>query len=177
MIKNNNIPYYLVVIILFILFKFGFRLATNNSLLLLLKPTDYLVGILIGSKSVYFANSGYYHNQLNFLIDKSCSGFNFMLLSFLMLTLLGLKHFDSNVKKVITIPVAIITAYLLTIFANTSRIFSSIVVQNHTNNSLVNYQNIIHESIGITIYLTFLVLTYFLVDKNLINWRTDAKLT
>lgn len=173
---NKNIPYYLTAVVLFILLKFGFTLADNDNLTFLLKPTDKLVGLLTGSHSVYLADKGFYHDKLNILIDKSCSGFNFWILCFLVFTYLTVKHLDKPLHKILTIPTALFGAYLLTIFVNTSRIFVSIIVQNQTKILFANQQHLIHEAVGIITNLTFLVLTYYLIEKILIHKQHNAKL-
>ncbi|MFY7672063.1 exosortase K [Tenacibaculum sp. MEBiC06402] len=172
---NKNIPYYLTAVGLFILLKFGFTLADNNDLTFLLKPTDKLVGLLTGSHSIYLSDSGYFHEHLNIVIDKSCSGFNFWILCFLLFTYLTVKHFDKTLSKTLTIPTTLIGAYLLTIFVNTSRVFASIVVETQTKRILLNQQHIIHEAIGIITNLTFLILAYVLIEKLLTHKRYNAK--
>ncbi len=173
---NKNIPYYLVTVGLFILLKFGYTLADNNSLTFLLKPTDKLVNLLTGSHS-YYTDNGYYHEKLNILIDKSCSGFNFWILCFLLFTYLIIKYFEKPLYKILTIPTVLVCSYLLTIFVNTSRIFASIVVQNQTKNILLNQQHLVHETIGIFTNLSFLILVYYLIEKILIQIRQNEKLT
>lgn len=165
MTTNKNLIYYLLTIGIFILLKFWFINADNNSLAFILKPTDKLVGILINSESIYLPENGYYHDRLNILIDKSCSGFNFWLLCFLMLFFLTLKYLKKNSHKLLSIPVTIISAYILTILVTTSRIFVSIIIQNLPVSFPNIGQNIIHESIGIITNLSFLILFYFLADK------------
>ncbi|WP_296620372.1 exosortase K [Marivirga sp.] len=172
---NKNIPYYLTAVGIFILLKFGFTLADNNDLAFLLKPTDKLFGFLTGSHSIYLSESGYFHEHLNIIIDKSCSGFNFWVLCFLLFTYLTVKHSDKTLSKILIIPTALIGAYLLTIFVNTSRIFASIVVQTQTESIFLNQQHIIHEAIGIITNLTFLILAYVLIEKLLIHKRYNAK--
>jgi exosortase K len=174
---NKNIPYYLTAVGLFILLKFGFTFADNDNLTFLLKPTDKLVGFLTGSHSVYLTDKGFYHDKLNILIDKSCSGFNFWILSFLVFTYLIVKYFDKPFYKILTISTVLFGVYLLTIFVNTSRIFVSVIVQNQTKNIFANQQHLIHEAVGIITNLTFLVLTYYLIEKFLIHRQHNAKLT
>jgi exosortase K len=172
---NKNIPYYLTTVGLFILMKFGFTIAGNNDLTFLLKPTEKLIGLLTGSQSVYLSESGYFHEHLNIIIDKSCSGFNFWILCFLLFTYLTVRHFDKSIHKFLTIPTALFGAYVLTIFVNTSRIFVSIVVQSQTKSIFLNHQDIIHEAIGITTNLTFLILAYVLIENFLNHKRYNAK--
>ena len=172
---NKNIPYYLLSVGLFILLKFGFTLADNKDLIFLLKPTDKFIGLLTGSQSVYLSDSGYYHQTLNIIIDKSCSGFNFWMLSFLVFTYSTIKNIDKPLHKLLSIKIVLLGAYLLTIFVNTSRIFASIVVRNQTKNILLNQQHIIHEAIGIITNMSFLILTYVLIEKLLTHKRYNAK--
>lgn len=174
---NKNLPYYFLAVVLFILLKFSFTHANNNDLTFLIKPTDKLVGLLTGSQSIFISDKGYFHEKLNIIIDKSCSGFNFWILCFLLLTYLTIKHFNRVLSKIIIIPIALIIAYLLTIFVNTSRIFASIVVQAQTKKVLLNQQNLIHEIIGITTNLTFLIVAYLLIGKLLNHKRFNAKFT
>ncbi len=174
---NKDIPYYLTAAGLFILLKFAFTQADLSDINFLLKPTNHLVGLLTGSSAVYTSDTGYYHEQLHIIIDKSCSGFNFWVLGFLLFTYVIVKHSDKTLSKILAMPVALAVAYLLTIFVNTSRIFASIVVQTFTDTAFPNHQHLIHETIGIITNLTFLVLAYVLIEKLLIHKRYHAKFT
>ena len=156
-----------MAIVLFVILKFCYTLADNNSMLFLLKPTNISVSLLTGSQSVYSADDGYYHKALNILIDKSCSGFNFWLLSFLLFTLLLRKYNNKTALKILVIPMSLLCAYLLTIFANSSRIYASIIVQYHTESIFSGRQHLIHEAVGIITNLSFLVLAYFLTERKL----------
>jgi len=173
---NRNIPYYLVAVGLFVLLKIGFTFADNENLTFLLKPTDKLVGLLTGSQSVFLTDSGFFHEKMNIVIDKSCSGFNFWILCFLVFVYLGLKYFDKHLHKFLIFPMALFCAYLLTVFANVSRIFASIIVQNQTVNIFPNQQYLFHEAVGIITYFSFLVLSYYLIEKFL-KHKNYAKLT
>lgn len=175
MLRNKNLPYYLTAFGIFILLKFGFTLTDTEDLAFLLKPTDKLVGLLTGSHAVYNPANGYYHANINVLIDKSCSGFNFWILSFLIFTYLTIKYVDTTLVKIISFPVTLVGSYLLTIVVNTSRIFTSIVIQNQTKN-MVEQQHFIHEGIGIITNLSFLVLCYVLTEKYFTKKRDNAKL-
>lgn len=175
---DKNILYYLAAIGLFILLKFGYTFADNDNLIFLLKPTDKIVGLLTGSSSVYFSDKGYYHDNLNILIEKSCSGFNFLLLCFCMLTFLCLKYVDKIVFKSLTIPFAFIVSYFLTIFVNAARIVASIIVQHQANNFLPNRLHLIlHEIVGVITNLTFLILIYIVSERFLTHKYHNAKLT
>lgn len=173
---NKNIPYYLTAVGLFILLKIAYTYADNDDIQYLLNPTDKLIGLLTGSRSVFLAEEGYYHLNLKILIDKSCSGFNFWILCFLIFAYLTIKYFDKTFHKILTIPISLAGAYLLTIFVNTSRIYASIVIQSQTKNILLSQQHLMHEAIGIITNLSFLVLAYYLIETILIRIRHNAKL-
>lgn len=172
---KENLPYYLTAVGIFVSLKFSFTYADNNNLMFLLSPTNKLVEFLTGSHSLYLSESGYFYDQHNIIIDKSCSGFNFWVLGFLLFSYMALKHFDRTFDKILIIPSALIASYLLTIFVNTSRIFTSMVVQAQSKNLLLNQQHIVHEAIGIVTNLTFLILAYLLAEKLLIHKRDNGK--
>ena len=175
---NKNILFYLTTIGFFILLKFCYTFADNDDLVFLLKPTDKILRLLTGSHSVYFSDKGYYHDNLNILIEKSCSGFNFMLICFGMLTFLFLKYANKIFFKYLTIPFAFFVSYFLTIFVNASRIFVSIIMQQQANNFLPYKPHLIlHEIIGVITNLTFLILIYIVSEKFLTNKYQNAKLT
>ena len=175
MIMNRNIPYYLTAVGLFVLLKVGFSFADNNDLGFLLRPTDKLVGLVYGSQSVFLADHGFFHEKMNIVIEKSCSGFNYMILCFLLFAYLGLKYFDKQLHKIFTILTALFSAYLFTAFVNASRIISSIIVRNQTVGFFSEKQSLLHEAVGITTYFSFLVLTYYLTEK-ILKYIKYAKL-
>ena len=97
--------------------------------LFMLKPVSGLITIITNYDSIYTTGSGFFYQELNITIDKSCSGINFWLMSFMicMFTIIPKKR--TRLQKIMTFPVAFILAYVLTIFANTSRILISIVIR------------------------------------------------
>jgi exosortase K len=150
----HNTPYYLGVLAIFVALKLSFTVASNDDLTFLLMPVDNLVGLMTGSPSVYLLDSGYFHESLNIVIEKSCSGFNFWCLSFAVFAYLAIKYAVHPMHKVISLPVALIFAYILTIFA------TAIVAQRQTAHIFTNAQYLIHEAVGVVTYLSFLVAVY-----------------
>ena len=174
----NKIPYYLFAVGIFILLKLSYSFVDNDDLTFLLKPVSNLIVLLTGSKSVYLPDIGYYHENLNIVVEKSCSGFNFWILCFIMLTFLSLKYFERSFHKVLIIPMALLASYFFTIFVNTSRIFTSIILQGQANNFLPSRPHyMLHEIVGIITNLAFLILIYILTQKILIKKPSHAKLT
>lgn len=177
MVSNKNMYNYLVAAGLIILLKIVFTQADNDNLFFLLKPTDRCIGILTGSTSVYLESSGYYHEKLNIVINKSCSGYNFWLICFAMLTFLLLQYADRDIKKLLVIPVALLLGYILTLFVNTSRIFASIIIYNQAKGIQGDWQHVIHQTIGITTNLTFLVAAYYITQRYLNYRKQHAEFT
>ncbi len=173
MITNKNIAYYLTAIGVFALLKFSYTNSDTNDLNFLLSPTNQIVGLLTGSQSVFIQDSGYFYGQLNILIDKSCSGFNFWLICFLMLSFLTLKYFKNKASKISALSFSLIGAYIFTILVNSSRIYTSIIIQSKTLS--FTSHSIVHEIIGIVTNLTFLILIYLTVEKILIKLNTNAE--
>lgn len=177
MTKNKNLIYYLLMIGIFILFKIWFIYADNTSLAFILKPTSKLVGMVTGSSSIYLDESGYYFQDTNIIIDKSCSGFNFWLLCYTMLFFLVLKSLHKNSHKLLAIPAVMLGAYILTILVNTSRIFVSLTIQNSLISFLQIEQHIIHETIGVITNLSFLILFFFTMKNYLTKLELNEQLT
>ena len=160
---------------IFLIFKYLFTFANNNDLIFLLKPIDKIVTIFTGFSSTYILENGYYYKDLNIILDKSCSGFNLWLLTFLIFISLFLNFFKSRNKKLIAILIVLIFAYFFTIFVNSSRIIVSIIIENRVGDFID--KDLLHEAIGIITNLSFLILTYFLTNKFLIKRKNNEKTT
>lgn len=159
MIKENI--HILTALFLFILLKVGYTQTNAEDLLFLLYPTDVLVSIFTNSSSSYIRGSGYFHAELNILIEKSCAGFNFLILYFLVSYFTCLQHFRKPVVRWMMLPICCIGSYLITLGVNTSRIITAISL----NKSESNFLNTswMHQLQGTFIYLFFLLLSYLIL--------------
>ncbi len=161
---GKNTPYHLVAITIFFLLKAVYTTADFNDIAFLIKPVDKIIGIITNSNSQLLSGSGYYHEKLNIIIDKSCSGFNFWTLCFLMMTFLTLKFLIKKRYKMVALPFVLVVAYFLTIVVNTSRILFSIFLQNTTAKFTENNFSWLHQTEGVFIYLSFLILIYLVTE-------------
>jgi len=176
--KNKKIIFYLITIIIFIVLKFAYSYANLVDLKFILYPTDKIVSLITNSSSQYISEVGFFHEKYNFIIEKSCSGFNFWALCFIMLSFLSIKHLNSKLNQAIAILFVLFISFFLTIFVNSSRIIVSIVVQNQASYYMSNNPHtVIHEIIGIIINLSFLILIYFLAEYFLNKIKHNEKLT
>ncbi len=169
--EDNNILFYIMVFALFILFKLAYVYANNSDLRFILAPTNALVSLMIGSNSVFFAESGYFYPELNIAINKDCSGVNFLLISFMAFAYLFLQHYKTALKKISAILLSLPAVYCFTILVNTSRIFVAIILQHGKLKLFPNHEGLVHEAIGIIINLSFLILAYILLERILKNKR------
>lgn len=161
--KNQHLLFYLIGIVLFLCFKFAYTAMDAGSLSFILGPTDYFVSILLDSNALYIPNVGYYHPELNITVEKSCSGFNFLLLSFLITYCVSVSHLRDSKLKWSVLPLSLLFGWMLTIFVNTSRITSSIFISRYIVVSK-QYQALLHQTEGTFIYLFFLILSYRLIN-------------
>ena len=174
--NNNNSFYYLASLAVFVVLKFVFTFTSINDLFFLLNPTDAVISIITNSSSTFIIDRGFFHSKFNILIDKSCAGYNLWLLSFLIFNFLLLKYLGRNSSGFLSIPASLVLAYLFTVFVNSSRIYTSIIIQNNANFVQID-QNYLHEGIGILTNLLFLILAYYFIEKFLIYKNYDAKST
>lgn len=163
MIESNNIPYYLAAFALFIVLKFSFAYADNDGVLFLTQPTNSVVSLITDSDARYSNEVGFYHEELNIVIDKSCSGFNFWILIFLIFLFTALKTIQAKRLKSLAFVLILIGAYLITIMVNSSRILTSMIL----NETVGNQYAWMHQAEGAFIYFSFLILFYVLFNYSL----------
>ncbi len=174
-IQPKHFPFYIALICLFIILKWGYTYLETDDLMFLLSPSTKLVEVFSGAKFTYVPNKGFYNEHLNIIINKSCSGVNLGILCFIMLGFLSVQHSYHGKNILLSWVIMLMVAYIFTIFVNSSRIVISIIVQ-QINISFIK-SPIIHECVGIATNLTFLIIIYVVTEKALIKLKPNAKLT
>jgi len=139
--------------------------ATADDLLWILRPTTTLVELLSGQRFEFESYAGYESSDRRFVIAVPCAGVNFLITAFLML---GLRRLWRERFRAISwrfIPLSALLAYLVTLFANTTRIWLAlelrargVAISGLTNNQL-------HRLEGIVVYFTFLLLLFVLIER------------
>ena len=76
--------------------------------------------------------------------------------------LLLFKVCKSILHQIIVFPIVIVATYFLTLFANTSRILTSLFISKQTS---LNY-SWLHQAEGVFIYLSFLIIFYTLLNQS-----------
>lgn len=155
---------YLSVALITLCLRFLYTYTSTPSLDFLLKPTACLVAILTNTSFVYSPEMGYHFVKLHIFIERSCSGYNFWLCSFVVSCLVFIKKpgltFGSMLGLVLG---ALPLSYLLTILANASRIqcamFAHAIFKNHFFSG-----EVLHQFVGAWVYLCVLVAYYIALD-------------
>ena len=139
--------------------------ASVNQLRWILAPATVIVELVTGSRFEFESNTGYLSSDRSFLIAASCAGVNFLITSFLMLSVGKLWRHRSLRLSWSFIPSAVLFAYFTTIVANTVRI--SIALRLHQTPLKISWLNPaqIHRFEGIIIYFGFLLLLYVISEK------------
>ena len=132
--------------------------STVDELRWILAPTTLLVEFISGERFTFESHTGYMNADHSFLIAASCSGVNFLMISFLLLTL-G-KLWRESEMRWIFIPIAALAAYSTTVIANTVRI--AIAMQMHANNFQLGGLDSeeLHRIEGIVVYFGSLLLLF-----------------
>lgn len=190
--STADLPYYGIIALIFIGAKLIYPYLTIDNLYFLLTPISYLVAFFTDTEMSFSVESGYYFPLLNIVIDKSCSGFNFWLIAFVVFSFMMINSKNSNLSfgrrvvpevsghsgtseshKIIGIVKAIMMAYILTIIANTSRIVSIIKMNNIFPTWNEQYEWL-HAAQGTFVYLFFLIGFYLFLNQKL-NAETQSR--
>lgn len=162
---KRDLIYYLLAIIIFVILKMSFTWTDNNDLAFLLGPTDNLISLATSSNSQIVDDGSYFHGKLNILIDKSCSGFNFLTLCFLMLIFASIKNIPEKNYKILIFPLVLVLSYFMAILVNSSRILFSVFISEFLDSIEVVDYKWLHQAEGAFVYLFFLVLIYLSYEK------------
>lgn len=144
------------ILLAYLLGKWWYRTATNDDLYWLLAPTNKVVSWVYNSAYTYQPDNGFEHPILHILINKSCSGFNFLLMSGALIAGVSISILSNTRHQMIATLGAPLLAILITIFANTSRILTSLLLE---RNMGLNY-SWLHQAEGIFIYFSFLLMVH-----------------
>ncbi len=158
-----NFLFYGLIGGIFVVVKLALRSAETSDLLFLLRPLDWLVGLLTGVSGVYVVGQGFVHEGLGAVIDKSCAGANFALICFVMLAWLGVRELKSGLGKAASLGVALVVGYLTAIVTSAARIYVTLTVHRLTVNLVpASWERPLHLAMGTAVYLFFLIAIYWL---------------
>ena len=143
--------------------KHHYSTASVNGLKWVLAPTTFLVENITGINFSFESHAGYMSPDNTFLIAASCSGINFLIIAFLLLTLRPLLR-GSEVNAW-TLPIALFVSYFMTLAANTTRIVTALALRT-SDISIAGFRpDEVHRVEGIVVYFAFLLLLFFVAEK------------
>ncbi|MCD7938224.1 MAG: exosortase K, partial [Tannerellaceae bacterium] len=171
-IMLRKILYIGVSLLFFLLFRYWVSISPVERLDFLLWPVDKVVGFWFSSSGTFAEGVGYLHPDLHIVISKSCSGSNFFLTAFLMITFLGIQA--NRPGKGLLFPFSLLGSWLLTWVANSSRIISFLMLQRTFLLSSSPYIDTIHTFTGVVVYLTFLVLTGYFLRISVLKYKIQT---
>jgi exosortase K len=156
---------YVMMLVIFILLKWLATLVSVDDLRWMIAPVAYLVGLIKGEYSVFIPGDGYYFPSTEIMINRSCAGLNFYIMSVALLHFLVVRHFSRVRHLVPGFAAAFAAAYILTVLVNTSRIASSLITL-HLGEQFLSetLSSRVHEATGVVVVCSFLILIYFSVD-------------
>jgi exosortase K len=165
--------------------KFYYSTATVNQLRWILAPTTVLVELVTGARFDFESHAGYMKSDHTFLIAASCAGVNFLITSFLMLSLRKVwndrwREPGGGVKQLLIdwsfLPAAAVFAYLATIVANTIRISTALLHRGSSEMNLLDRDQL-HRTEGIIIYFGVLLALFLFneaISQRSPRLRTDC---
>jgi exosortase K len=166
-----------VVLLAALLIKAFYSTASVNELRWILWPTKVVVEWITGTRFYFESYSGYTSEDRSFVIAASCSGVNFLIAVFLMLSLrmLWVRRRDS----VAWLPLLsiVLLSYTVTIGANALRISSALWLNSGQHSFAGLDREELHRLDGIMVYFGVLLLVYFAYErltprKQVVGWRT-----
>jgi exosortase K len=162
----------IVVLLCAAALKLYYSTASVNQLRWILAPTTFAVELVTGSRFEFESYAGYINSERSFLIAASCAGVNFLITSFLMLSLGKLWRNRSQNIAWGFIPAAALLAYLATLVANTVRISTALRLHAMPHDLGWLSPNQLHRFEGIFIYFGFLLLLFMVSER--MNYRTGS---
>lgn len=143
--------------------KLHYSTATVEGLRWVLAPTAFLVSLVTGRRFEFEAGAGYESADRGFVIAASCAGVNFLIASFLLLTLRRLLSRGGAGWGFI--PRAALCAYLSALVANTIRITGAISLRESSFDAGWLSPAQLHRVEGILVYFGCLLLLLFVSER------------
>ncbi len=153
---KSGLVYFLMLLAIFVYLKYWHSLVGTAELYFLLWPVSFLLELTTNAPASYDSEFGFVFEGLGIVLDRSCSGFNFLLICFLMLGFSVLPQWIDGASRVLMIPLLLLFAYLACVVANFSRVMLLLKLP-------VSWElrwEWLHAGIGAGVYLSTLMLIF-----------------
>jgi exosortase K len=164
-----------LAVLIMLLLKHHYRVATAAHLDWILSPTATLVAWFTSANPVFEIGVGYVDFANGIIVAPGCAGVNFMIMAFGLAAFYGLHHIKRLPAQLTWLLLALVEAYGLTLVVNTMRIALSITLYEADIYSGWLTAARVHRLAGVVLYLGALWL-YFLGLRRvvvLLCWQFD----
>lgn len=166
---KHLLPFYLLTGFFILGMKYYYSHADCSRLLWILAPTCRWVRILSGISFEWVPDMGYVSHSAHFIIAKSCSGVQFLIVSVAALNFSFLHRKKTSRQAALWVMFTLAVSYGYTIFANGFRILLSIYLPPLLKGCMVSggwlTRERLHSITGIMVYFTALFIFYQLADS------------
>jgi exosortase K len=165
---RTRLPAAVLTVLVMLLLKHHYSLATASELDWILAPTSRLVRWLTSANLLWESGVGYADFAKGIIVAPSCAGINFMIMAFGLAALVGLHHIRHPIGQLAWLTLAFAGAYGLTLTVNSLRIVLSMAL--YLADIYAGFLTVerVHRLAGVGIYLGALWL-YFLALRPLIR--------
>lgn len=145
--------------------KLFYSSASVDELRWVLAPTTCLVELATGETFTFASHAGYMIGDRSFQIAAVCSGVNFLIAAFLLLSLRRLWRGRFEPVSFALVPATLAIAYLATIVANTVRIIGALHLHRIDTDLVWVNPDQAHRLEGIFVYFGFLLLLFVFSER------------
>lgn len=160
-----NTALYIAALITILSIKVFYDNASSNQLLFVLWPIKQIVSLFHNGVFIYSETLGYVSNKLGIIIGTSCAGIDFMLILFAMLCFTYIHYIKSSKNKIIYFIALFPITYFTGMLINSFRIITSITIQQVTFLTQITSPEVIHNVLGMLIFICFLLIINYIFSK------------
>ncbi len=168
---RNGILYGLALLMAFGL-KYHYSRANADDLVWILGPTSGLVEVLSGIPFEKEIGAGYINREYRMIIAPACAGVNFLIAAFCVTICSFIHKIGCYPLKYVWIAISCVSAYLVTLIANASRILLTMLVYQSGFAVYWLTSDQLHRLEGIVVYVCFLCVYYAFL-----NWLVEHRKT
>ncbi|PAB59028.1 exosortase K [Anaeromicrobium sediminis] len=165
-----NYIWYMLVAALMGTIKFISIKAPLDNFLFLLNPIVWIVEKYFNVSFLYYNNLGFFNENMNISIGKSCLGINFFIVMFFMIITSFIKNIKKSANKLFFIFSVLIYSYMATILSTSIRIIGAICILKLIPTQYMKYERLTHEFIGVSFYFTYMLVSYYIFSKGFEKW-------